>query len=146
MMFAVLGYQIEDADLLSSLRTARRHLHPDGLLAFDLWYGPAVLSQRPESRVRVINIQGGRLLRHSSGELDIPHHVCTVHFHLQQMAGERTLKETMESHPMRYFFSDELEQFLNACGFKPLRLGAFPDFARDPDESTWSVLAVGRAI
>ena len=43
MMFAVLGYQLENADVLSALRTARRHLHPGGLLIVDVWSGPAVL-------------------------------------------------------------------------------------------------------
>ena len=36
MMFAVLGYQLENSDVLSALRTARRHLRPGGLLIFDV--------------------------------------------------------------------------------------------------------------
>lgn len=40
MMFAVLGYQTTNAEVLAALDTARRHLTPGGLLIFDLWYGP----------------------------------------------------------------------------------------------------------
>ncbi len=146
MMFAVLGYQVEDADLLGSLHAVRRHVQSDGLLVFDAWYGPAVLRQRPEERVRVIETKEGTLLRHSSGELDIPRRICTVRFHLQYMNGDRMLKETKESHSVRYFFSEELELFLKTCGFRLLRLGAFPDFDRDPDDTTWSVIAVAKAV
>ena len=54
MMFAVLGYQVENDDVLAALRTARRHLEPGGLFIFDVWYGPAVLHQRPSERVKII--------------------------------------------------------------------------------------------
>src|SRR4029079_16423659 len=43
MMFAVLGYQHANPDVLRALRAARRDLRPGGLLLFDVWYGPAVL-------------------------------------------------------------------------------------------------------
>ncbi len=54
MMFAVLGYQLENADVLAALKTARCHLNPGGLLIFDVWYGPAVLAQRPTDKVKII--------------------------------------------------------------------------------------------
>ena len=47
LMFAVLGYQVGNADVQAALATARRHLHTTGLLFADLWYGPAVLAERP---------------------------------------------------------------------------------------------------
>ena len=53
MMFAVLGYQHTNADVLDALATARAHLDVGGLFAFDVWYGPAVLSERPSERVKV---------------------------------------------------------------------------------------------
>jgi SAM-dependent methyltransferase len=146
MMFAVLGYQLENADVLSALRTARRHLRPGGLLAFDVWYGPAVLHQRPSQRVKMIPTPEGEILRAASGELDIRRHVFTVHFHLWRLEEERLVAETKESHLVRYFFPKELELFLECSEFAPIRLGAFPEFDRDPDETTWNVLEVARAV
>ncbi len=52
MMFAVLGYQLSNDDVLAALRTVRQHLKPGGLFVFDVWYGPAVLSIRPGDRVK----------------------------------------------------------------------------------------------
>jgi SAM-dependent methyltransferase len=146
MMFAVLGYQLENANVLSTLRTARRHLCPGGLLIFDVWYGPAVLHQRASQRVKVIPTSGGQILRVASGKLDIPCHVCTVRFHVWRLEGERLVAEKEESHSVRYFFPLELELFLECSGFALIRLGAFPEFDQDPNEETWNVLGVARAI
>jgi len=146
MMFAVLGYQLENADVLSALRTARRHLHPGGLLIFDVWYGPAVLRQRPSQRIKVIPTSEGKILRVASGELDIHCHLCTVRYHVWQLEREQLVAETEESHTMRYFFPQELDLFLECSGFAPVRLGAFPKFDQDPGETTWNVWGVALAI
>ena len=53
MMFAVLGYQHTNAEVLGALATARAHLEVGGLLAFDVWYGPAVLRERPGHRAHL---------------------------------------------------------------------------------------------
>ena len=146
MMFAVLGYQLENADVLSALRTAHQHLRPGGLLIFDVWYGPAVLHQRPSQRIKVIPTSEGKILRVVSGELDIRRHVCTVHFHVWRLEGEQVVAETEESHAMRYFFPRELDLFLECSEFALVRLGAFPEFNRDSDETTWNVLGVARPV
>jgi SAM-dependent methyltransferase len=145
IMFAVLGYQTENRDVLATLKTARNHLKPGALLVFDVWYGPAVLHQRPSNRIKVIPTRDGKILRASSGELDVPHHSCTVRFHLWQLAGGRLVNEIEETHLMRYFFPLELSVLLECSGFSLVRLGAFPEIDQDPDENTWSVIAVGRA-
>ena len=146
MMFAVLGYQLENSDVLSALRTARRHLSLGGLLIYDVWYGPAVLHQRPSERVKVIPTSDGQILRVASGAVDIRRHVCTVHYRVWQLEKARLVAETEESHPVRYFFPLELNLFLECSGFSPIRLGAFPEFNHEPDETTWNVLGVARAI
>ena len=145
MMFAVLGYQLENADVLSALSTARRHLRSGGLLIFDVWYGPAVLHQRPSQRTKIINTDLGRILRVVSGELDISRHLCTVNYQMWQLEGDRLVADTEEQHLMRYFFPLELELFLQSSGFSLLRLGAFPEFDQDPSEATWNILGVARA-
>jgi SAM-dependent methyltransferase len=146
MMFAVLGYQVENADVLAALRTARRHLRPGGLLVFDVWYGPAVLRERPSQRVKVIPTNDGKILRAASGTVDSARHLCTVDYLVWQIARGKAVAEGQESHTMRYFFPRELELVLECTGFDLLRLGAFPDFQRDPDDSTWNVMAVAKAM
>jgi len=146
MMFAVLGYQVEDEDVRSAFQSARRHLLPEGLLIFDFWHGPAVEAMGTEERVRELK-QGDHLWkRTSSGKLDVARHLCDVTFRLQHFRLEQRLEETTETHQMRYFFPQELDAMLKASGFRLLRLGAFPDIDLEPDHRTWNVMAVASAI
>lgn len=145
LMFAVLSYQIENDDVLAALRTARRHLEPGGLLIAEVWYGPAVLHLRPEDRVRVLQEGDRTVIRHSSGQLNTGRQVCRVHYRIWELDGTQTAGETEEEHLVRYFFPRELELILDAAGFRLLRLGRFPEFAREPDEDSWNVLAVASA-
>jgi SAM-dependent methyltransferase len=82
MLFAVIGYQVGDDALRAALDTARRHLQPGGLLIFDCWYGPAVLTQRPGERVKQLDHESGRLVRIARSELDVNRQLCTVHYDL----------------------------------------------------------------
>lgn len=145
VMFAVLGYQIDNHDVLRTLNTARKHIKKDGLLIFDVWYGPAVLHERPTQRIKTIKSVRGEILRASGGTLDVNRHVCTIDIQIWNLEGDRLVSRTEESHTQRYFFAQELKLFLENTGFEAIRLGAFPDFNQDPDESTWNVLQVARA-
>ena len=51
-LFHVVSYQTTNEDLTKFFRSARAALAPDGLFVFDFWYGPAVLTERPQVRVR----------------------------------------------------------------------------------------------
>ena len=116
MMFAVLGYQHTNAEVLEALATARAHLEVGGLFAFDVWYGPAVLSERPSERVKVIEAGDQRIIRVASGSLDERNHLCTVDYRLWTLEGDQLVGEVTESHAMRFFFPLELELFSNAPG------------------------------
>lgn len=146
IMFAVLGYQLTNQDVFSTLTTARRHLNPGGLLIFDVWHGPAVLVNRPSQRIKVVNTGGGQILRVSSGTLDTNRNLCQVDYLVWLLEGNQLISNATESHSMRYFFPLELELFLESTGFTPVRLGAFPEFNNDPDETTWNVAQVAKAI
>lgn len=146
MLFAVLGYLTDNEQLLAALRNVRRHLRAGGLFIFDVWYGPAVLLERPSQRVKVSPLERGQLLRVASGELDPLHHLCTVTYDVWLMHADRAASHTREQHVVRFFFPQELRLLLGLAGLELARLGAFPEFERDPDESTWNVLGVARAV
>jgi SAM-dependent methyltransferase len=146
MMFAVLGYHTANGDVQAALAAARRHLRPSGLFIADVWYGPAVLEQRPGDRVRVLgSADQEQLIRVASSELDSRHHTCTVRYHLWRIASGQ-VSEVREQHRMRFFFPLELEQFLATAGLELLRLGGFPNLDDEPSASTWNVGVVARAV
>jgi len=144
MMFAVLGYQLEDDDVLTALQTARVHLRNGGLLLFDCWYGPAVVHQRPSDRTKSVECSGGQLIRTSTSRHDLQQRRITVQFHVER-TGDAGKQRVDETHCMRYFSAEDLDGFLNQTGFSLLRIGAMPDFDQDPDETTWNVLVLARA-
>jgi len=145
VLFAVLGYQTTNEDAVAALRTAAGRLNPGGLVIFDVWFGPAVLGERPGQRFKVIETPRGQVLRFSDATVDVLRQTCDVTFRLWHVEDNRVVGETEESHTMRLFFPLELELLLDAAGLSLVRLGAFPSFEDDPDEATWNVLAVGRS-
>jgi SAM-dependent methyltransferase len=146
MMFAVLGYQLNNDDVLAALRTARRHLNPGGILIFDVWYGPAVLHIRPSERARVIPVGEGQIVRFAKGTLDVARQRCTVDYQLWRMKDDRVVARVEETHEMRFFFPLELSLLLETSGFLHLRTGDFPEFNREPDENTWNVVVVAKVL
>jgi SAM-dependent methyltransferase len=145
-MFAVIGYQLENADVLAMLKSARRHLRTGGLLIFDAWYGPAVLMQRPSQTIKIIPIENGEILRASRGELQINRQLCKIDILVWKLEGNCLVSRGQEHHSNRYFFPLELELFLQNAGFSSLRLGAFPNLGQEPDETTWNVLQIAKAV
>ena len=143
-MFAVLGYQLSNEDVLSTLRAARSAMRPGGMLVFDVWYGPTVLVERPSQRVSVVEDDGEKLIRASSGTLRVSEHICDVTMRVWGCDAGNTV-ETIEHHSVRFFFPMELRLFLQDAGFELERMGSFPEFDRDPDLSSWNVIAVATA-
>jgi SAM-dependent methyltransferase len=146
MMFAVLGYQYKNDDLLASLHVIRDHLSENGLFIFDVWFGPAVLFIRPTDKVKVIPTSNGKIIRTSSSTLDILNQRSEVHFHVWSLSGDRVINESEEVHTMRYFFPLELEFMLSTCGLTLQSLSAFPSLDEPANETTWNVLGVAQAI
>jgi SAM-dependent methyltransferase len=146
MMFAVLGYQVSNTNLAAALQTARTHLEPGGLFVFDVWYGPAVLAQRPSERVKVIEQPDGQVIRVASGELDVRQNACTVRYRVWSIVDGAVTAEIREEHAMRYFFEPELAVVLAAAGFEVVHAGAFPEVDTAPDETTCNVTVVARAV
>jgi SAM-dependent methyltransferase len=142
MMFAVLGYQQENSDVIATLKTVSRHLKKGGVFICDLWYGPAVLSQKPGERVRVIPKGDTRILRFSFGKLDLFRHVVHVHFNLLTIKGDKILLETKENHTIRFFFPQELFLLFNVSGLNIQKMVSFPNDGTQPNENTWNICII----
>jgi SAM-dependent methyltransferase len=103
-MFAVISYQTSNEDLQAALRTARRHLQPGGLFVFDAWFGPAVLTDRPADRYKVIEANGEQVIRFAHPELDVLSHMVRVHYKALRLRGKRVVAKADEIHSMRFLF------------------------------------------
>lgn len=145
-MFAVFGYLQSNEDIMAALHNARRHIRSGGVLAFDVWYGPAVLTIKPSDRTKIVPVAGGKVIRTVNSHLDVRHHLCEVRCHLWRLIGDRVETESEELHSVRYLFPMELELMLSQSGFSLVSLTAFPTLDHPADESAWSVLGVAHAL
>ena len=145
MMFAVLGYQLTNDDVLAALRTVRRHLRSGGLFICDVWYGPAVLTIRPGDRVKVIPNSDGKIIRTASGSLDIYHQIANVHYHTWTIKEQKVVSEAEETHKMRYFFPQELALFMVQAQMELSALHVFGDLDSVPTVDSWNISLVSKA-
>ncbi len=118
-LFHVMSYQNTNEDIVKAFCSAKKALNTNGVLLFDVWYGPGVLSDKPSIRVKEVEDNENRLIRiarpvmhDKTNSVD----VCYEIFSIDKKTGK--IVEIYETHHMRYFFRPELEEFLTKTGFK----------------------------
>jgi hypothetical protein len=112
-----------------------------------VWYGPAVLAERPSERVKVTDGDGDeRVIRVASSALDPRQHVCTVRYHVWRLVAQRVIAEVCEEHRIRFFFPLELDLLLQGAGLELIRLGGFPNLEDEPGTGSWNAGVVARAV
>lgn len=117
-LFHVASYQTSNHDIAAMIRTAREHLGLGGVFLFDCWYGPGVLSDRPTSRVLVLEDSRTRVERVATPEMYPDENLVSVHYQIQiEDRVDNSATTFEEIHPMRYFFVPELRAYLAATGF-----------------------------
>lgn len=144
-MFAVLGYQAEEVEIMAFLKSVARHLKKDGLFLADFWYGPAVEAIRPEPRKKVVSLDQGKLIREAAAELVAAKHYCLVHYRLSIVTpAEGARWEASETHRMRFFFEEELKSWLPEAGLEFVSLSAFGDLDLRADSTTWNAFLIAK--
>jgi len=144
-LFHVMSYQANPGDLELALRAARQHLDPGGLFLFDFWFGPAVLAQKPEARVRTVESERYKVVRKATPDLNEQRRTVDVHYHFDVedlKVGDR--QELNELHRMRYLFPEELPSLAQGARFELTSLVEWMT-QRAPDATTWNACAVLRA-
>lgn len=143
-LFHVMSYQTSNADLLAAFRTAAAHLAPGGLFVFDCWYGPAVLTERPEHRERTLEDDAAVFVRIATPTMDAQADVCEVRYDITVTDKETGESESLsEIHPMRYLFSPEVAIALDVCGFDMVSQCEFGT-GRPLSFATWNGCFVAR--
>jgi SAM-dependent methyltransferase len=143
-LFHVMSYQRTNQDLADAVATVRSHLEPGGLFVFDCWYGPAVLTERPEVRVKRLEDERIQVVRIAEPRM-LPNEnvveVCYEIFVRDRATG--AIGSLDEVHPMRYLFHPEVLTLLERGG---LDFVAAEEWLTGgpPGLHTWSVTYVAR--
>ena len=146
MMFNVLGYMTSNDDLLAALRSVRRHVRDGGLFVFDIWYGPAVAAHPPTDQIKEFKRPAGDMIRLATGKLYPQENRYDVSIRLITIDNNAVKGDTVESHPVRYFFPLEIDLALRQAGFRMATIQQFPNVDERPDTNTWPAAVVAVAV
>jgi SAM-dependent methyltransferase len=138
-LFHVISYQTTNEDLQAAFRVAAHHLTLGGVFLFDVWHGPAVLTERPTQRIKNVVNECLEVTRTARPEVDTNRNTVKVTYEMQcrdQESGE--IARFSEDHIMRYLFPTEIELLAQACGMRLVMTEEFLT-GRPPSASTWGV-------
>ena len=140
-----MSYQVENTDFLNALRSARRHLKYEGLLIFDFWYGPGVLSDNPVIKERNFESDEVKIKRMTTPMINFNENIVDVKFDIEIRGKENGVTENlMELHRMRYFFLPEIKLFLELAKFE--FTVAYSWLKEEiPSQKSWYVTIVAKA-
>lgn len=116
-LFHVMSYQISNDDIMKALQTISKHLKQGGLVIFDFWYGPGVLSDRPQTRIKRLEDDSIKVTRFAESVIYSNENKVDVNYTIiinDKISNE--VEEIKETHTMRYLFLPEMRLFLNSAG------------------------------
>ncbi|TWT72961.1 class I SAM-dependent DNA methyltransferase [Allorhodopirellula solitaria] len=143
-LFHVASYQISNADIRNMFRTASHHLLAGGCFVFDVWFGPAVLAQQPEVRIKRLEDDTVCVLRIAEPSMNICANRVDVHYTmLVSDKATGTVEQFTECHPMRYYFPLELDLIAEQTGFEIVHREEWMT-GHAPSEQTWGVTFVAQ--
>lgn len=141
-LFHVMSYQTSNEDVVSSFKAVHNHLNKDGLFIFDFWYGPAVMMDPPSVRVKKMENESLKVIRVAEPLIDYDQCIVSVQFDVNIFEKQLSqLDSLQETHPMRYFFKNELHYFASQCGFEVLDFYAWLSM-NEPSKDKWYAVAV----
>ena len=143
-MFSAVNYLTTYADLAQALRAVGRLLEPGGIFIFDFWNGNAVLDGYSPVRVKEIRDGERRLLRTSETALDPLRQTAHVHYHVVLSEGSTIVADFEEDHHVRYYFPQEMVDFLQIHGFEVAQRCPFMQADAPITPLEWNVSYVAR--
>jgi len=112
-LFHVASYQSSNADLEDMFLTAFTHLIPGGVLIFDFWYGPAVLTDLPSVRTKKMHDSNIDVLRVAEPLIRCNENIVDVNYKIEVTNKSNNQTSIFnERHSMRYLFLPELTKIL----------------------------------
>jgi SAM-dependent methyltransferase len=143
-LFHVISYQTTNEDLLAAFNTVKEHLKSGGVFIFDLWYGPAVLTEHPTVRVKRLENEEILVTRIAEPVIHPNKNLVDVNYQVFiQNKNTDAIEEFQETHRMRYLFQPEINLLLNEIGFKLVSSG---EWMTDSESglNTWGVYCVAQ--
>jgi SAM-dependent methyltransferase len=144
-LFDSIGYPQDDEGVLAALTSMCRHTEPDGALAIEFLYAPAVLRHASPLGVRRFEIspEGDELVRISRTGVDPGRCVMEVEFELIELQADGRYERWLEVQSNQFFSIDSMRALLEQAGLRAERF--VPGYRTgEIDEQTFHVIALAR--
>ncbi|MFA7570635.1 MAG: class I SAM-dependent methyltransferase [Sulfurimonadaceae bacterium] len=139
-LFHVMSYQNSNEALIQAFEVAKKHLKQGGIFIFDFWYGPAVLTDLPVTRVKRLENESIKVTRIAEPTLETQTNIVNVNYDVFiEDKNTNQIIQKKELHPMRYFFDTELELICQKVGFKIENKYKWMSQS-NPDFESWNVV------
>jgi SAM-dependent methyltransferase len=143
-LFHVISYLPTDVDLWNAFRTVSQNLKPEGVFIFDCWYGPAVLSDPPITRIKQLEDEKIHVTRLAKPVIHPDINCVDVNYHIVvKDKSTRSTEKFEETHRMRYLFQPEIEKFMAGSDLTGIECGEWMT-GRSPDNNSWNVYFVAK--
>lgn len=143
-MFAVLSYQVTNEELVSTINSVRSNLKPGGLFICDFWYGPGVLADPPQQRIKTVATQSEKTIRIATPTMNCRDNTVCVEYQVLKIANGKVLGDYKENHTMRYFFEPELKLILSESGLEPVLFCPFCNLDGEIEAGCWNLSLISR--
>lgn len=143
-LFNVVGYHNSNSELSGMLKGVSKHLKKGGLFVFDCWHAPAVLSERPGKRTKVIKDGGVTITRKTTSRLLATKDLIEINFDITAKESGKRPAHVKEQHLMRYFTVPELSYFLESVGMKLEKVYNFMSIGSVVKDDNWDIFVVAR--
>lgn len=118
-LFGAFSYLTTDKDVTDTLSAVRSHLVPGGLLVFDTLCAPGNETGIKQG-YRVAEEGERRAVVFSETETSPATRQIALRLNCLVLDKNRVVNQFRETHSLRVFAQDEIKQFLDANGFRPL--------------------------
>jgi SAM-dependent methyltransferase len=138
-LFHVISYVNNNEDLFQVFQNIHRCIKPGGHLIFDVWYSPAILTQVPENRIKTVENDNLKIVRHAHPEIHWNSNVVDVNYEIEVLDKlTQEVKQVNEVHRMRHFSIPEIALLAKATGFELIHTEEFAT-GMQPGPNTWGI-------
>ncbi|RXJ82203.1 class I SAM-dependent methyltransferase [Arcobacter sp. F2176] len=139
-LFHVMSYQNSNEELIKAFEVAKTHLNTNGVFIFDFWYGPAVLTDLPTTRIKRLKNEHINVTRIAEPTLECQKNLVNVSYNIFiENKLSKNIIQKNELHQMRYFFDTELELICEKEGFNIEEKREWLD-SKNPNFNSWNVV------
>ncbi len=142
-MFAAFDYIIEHKDIVDTLNQVRKHMDKESFFIFDFWNGNEVLFNYSPITVKSIKKDDKEIIRTANVSLNKMKNAAELDLNYLIIYPDKPAEKFKESHFMRYFFFNEIINYLEDNGLELIKFVPLLDFDGDI-HSSWSITAIAK--